>query len=47
VCVSYESLEVGRNVDEYAVTGLSHARNQFTGMEVVVSLDRVSRVEWP
>ena len=45
--MSDEPLEVGRNVDEHAVTDLSHARNQFTGMEVVMSLDRVPRIEWP
>ena len=47
VSMPYESLQMGRNTGEHAVAGVSHARNQLAGMEVVVSLKRVPRVERP
>ena len=47
VSMPYESLQMGRHAGEHAVAGVSHARNQLAGMEVVVSLKRVSRVERP
>ncbi len=42
VSMPYESLQMGRHTGEHAVAGVSHARNQLAGMEVVVSLERVS-----
>ena len=45
--VPRETLQMGRYAGQNPVSGFSHAWHHLTGMEMMVSLERASRMKWP